>query len=100
MNLEQFKTKLGDNLNKFRDTVIEYGNGNGAKDTLFGIEFEVVKNQRHDAQQIVVIKVGDAYFKLDGIYDSWNGTNFDYTNFQQVYPYQRTTTEYAPLKAS
>lgn len=63
------------------ETVLEYERGYSGEDTNTTIQ---------------VFKVGDRYFKMEGFYDSWNGTDWD-GPFTEVKPVKVEYTEYHAL---
>lgn len=64
--------------------------------TVKGDDMEIAGagEDRNDATQIIT--VGDRYFKKNGFYDSWNGTEWD-GDFEEVKPVKVEYTEYHPL---
>lgn len=41
----------------------------------------------------VILRVGEQYFRKEGYYSSYNGTDWD-GDFDEVEPYQKTITDY------
>jgi hypothetical protein len=95
MNLTELQNKLGDNFDSFKDEVRDFYIKD--KDTLYGVEFEVILSDREDEDALHIIKIGDSYFEQRGVYDSWNGTDWDCAEFYQVRPVEVTRTEYQPV---
>ena len=42
----------------------------------------------------VVVKLGDQYFKIDGYYSSWEGTDWSYDEWYEAKPVEKTVIEY------
>ncbi len=57
--------------------------------TLIGVDSE-----RINSQATRVFRIDDSYFRIDGYYDSWNGTDFNDSSFRDVRPIEKTITVY------
>lgn len=53
-----------------------------------------VASKRINADAMRVFKIEDSYFRIDGYYDSWNGSNFEDASIQEVRPIEKTITVY------
>lgn len=93
MNLQELKTKLGDKFEDFKCELPENTIRNKTHE-LFGVTYEVIREERDDSDMELVIKIDENYFSMVGAYDSWNGTSWEFAELVQVEPIQVTTTEY------
>lgn len=44
-----------------------------------------------------VVQVENRYFRISGIYDSWEGTEWSWADFDEVEPYQKTITDWKKI---
>ena len=47
-----------------------------------------------------VIKIKDRYFKINGKYCSWNGTDYYWDDIEEVKPYEKLSTHFIPVDKS
>jgi hypothetical protein len=94
MNVQTLKTKIKEASleNEFRDFIEEHWEGSELKigDLLLKIEV----SERENENMVVIFKIEDKYFRINGTYDSWDGTRFYdiLNNFYEVKPVQKTIT--------
>lgn len=59
-----------------------------------GPKLVTVLYERQDEHMVVIHQLGDQYFRLLGEYDSWNGTTWDWAEYEEVIPKTVTKVEY------
>lgn len=99
MSIDSLKAKLYE-TESFSDAFEEFVRGGYPnKTTINGVELELEKHERHNAEMVCVFKVDGKFYETQGSYDSWNGTEwYDIRGFYEVEPKQVTITQYVPVK--
>ena len=93
MKLEQIKKILESERRVFREFI--RGDSNTIK--IGELSLESVSYERHNSSVHSVFKINELegrFFQVVGHYDSWEGTDFEYAEVEEVRPKQRTITVY------
>jgi len=94
-----FKTEvISEYYNNWRDAVCDDLSG---IESIKGLPVQFIDNYRsadgdHDTRYLV-FQVGDQYFRISGLYSSWDSTQWYPFSIEEVKPIEKLVTIYEPI---